>query len=151
MKNTSCLWYDKPLHKKVEHAVTDRNYTDELLRRLEQRAWPELANAEFLERLDNLAEEAHRCRTLDGSLAALLIYHQLVEDMTRVLVESARFFLQLSIFPLELRFKDPSKPMMGYWVQQLEEMFDFDGKLEFTKRVKELNQLRNQLFHGITK
>jgi hypothetical protein len=126
-------------------------YAEEMARRLKERDWPWFENGDFLAVLEGFAMDANKRKTLDGHLAALLIYHQLVEEMTRVLVESARFFVQLRLYPAEIHFKTPKKPMMGYWIEELESAIDFDGKTEFVQTVRELNGLRNSVFHGISK
>lgn len=132
--------------------MTEDDYRAALINRLKDHAnWPSFDNPDFLDALDALAARAAKRRTLDGQLSALLIYNQLAEEMTRLLLECARFYIQLRLRPAEIRFKDPSKPMMGYWIGQLENTIDFDGKDEFIRYVRELNQLRNTVFHGITK
>lgn len=67
------------------------------------------------------------------------------------MLECARFYLQIAIYPLEIEFKNKPKPMMGYWITQIEETISFDNKKEFLEGVKAFNKLRNSLFHGITK
>lgn len=61
------------------------SYAKDLEARLRNRdAWPNFENPDFLDTLEGLAVEASQSETLNGRLAALLIYHQIIEEMTRV-------------------------------------------------------------------
>ncbi|MGO4722984.1 MULTISPECIES: hypothetical protein [unclassified Inquilinus] len=128
------------------------SYSKDLETRIRNRkAWPYFSNPDFLNTLDQLAEEAHSHQTIDGYLAGLLVHHQLIEEMTRLLVECSHLFIQMSIYPVEIQFKERSRPMMGYWISQLEETIEFDYKLKFIESAKKFNSVRNAIFHGITK
>ena len=126
-------------------------YSKLLAKRLRDRDWPKFENGEFFDVLDKLATDADQRSTVDAQLAALLIYHQLAEEMTRLLLEDARLFVQLSVYPAKIQFKDRQRPMMGYWLQLLEATIDFEGKSAFVEKARKLNTLRNKVFHGITK
>lgn len=131
--------------------MTDEDdYGKALAVRLKNRDWPQFENPEFLDSLDDLAEAAIAKSTLEGDLAALLIIHQLGEAAAKVLLDCARFFIQLRLYPAEIRFNDRRNPMAGYWIDQLESTIDFDGKAEFLRSIRSLNHLRNSVFHGIT-
>jgi hypothetical protein len=53
--------------------------------------WPDFEDPDFLNRLDAVAERALQKRSVEGNLAAVLIYHQLVEEMLRLIVQTANF------------------------------------------------------------
>ena len=48
--------------------------------------WPEFNRPDFLEELNELADKAVAKKTIEGYLAALLIYQQLAEEMIKLLL-----------------------------------------------------------------
>jgi hypothetical protein len=61
--------------------------------------WPSFERGDFLDELDTIANEALSKNTVEGYPASLLIFHQLREEMVRLLLKDAQFFIQLSVFP----------------------------------------------------
>jgi len=97
-------------------------YEQELRRQLRTREFvPELAAPDFLRRLDRVAHRALLGRTVEGNLAAILIYHQLVEEMLRLLLLDCEVYLQLAAFPAEIRFPTRRKQLFGRLHQALAE------------------------------
>jgi hypothetical protein len=55
-------------------------YLEQVIERItDSEKWPTFDRPEFLDELDELAEESISKNTVEGYLAALLIYQQLVE------------------------------------------------------------------------
>src|SRR5262245_10842411 len=110
-------------------------YERELRRSLRTREIvPELAAPGFLLRLENIARRAMAKRTIEGTLAAIVIYHQLVEEMLRLLVRDCEVYLQLAAFPAELRFPVRRKQMFGQIQQSLKDSMEFPLKSRILMR-----------------
>ena len=62
---------------------------------LDPEKWPNFERADFLDELNGLADAAFDKGTVEGYLAALLIYHQLTDEMLRMVHRWAEFFVQL--------------------------------------------------------
>ena len=56
--------------------------------------WPDFDSPDYLDSLDELAEESLKKNNIERALAAVLIYHQLVEEQMKILLQSAKFFIQ---------------------------------------------------------
>jgi hypothetical protein len=113
--------------------------------------WPSFDRPGFLLELNTLASEACEKGTLEGYLAALLIYHQLCEEMARLLLRDSQFFVQLAVFPAEINFPEKPKLMFGPLIDDLETIISFKGKDEFIAKCKEINRIRIIFVHGLTK
>ena len=112
--------------------------------------WPCFANPEHLSDLDILANNANGLDTIEGYLAALAIYHQLCDEMAKLLLEDSRFYIQLSCYPAKIDFPRPKKQMAGQILVQLEFAIEFEGKTEFIEKCRKMNSLRNNVFHDLT-
>ena len=110
---------------------------------------PELAAPEFLRKIDGLAERALLKRSVDGNLGAILIYHQLVEEMIRLLLRDCQLFIRLAVFPAEMHFPTRRKQSFGQLQQGLSESVSFPKKDQILKRAGQLNALRNAVVHGL--
>lgn len=113
--------------------------------------WPGFDSPEHLNDLNQLADESFEKHTIEGYLAALFIYHQLCEEMAKLLIEDSRFFIKASIYPAEIEFSSDNKIMFGRTIGQLKEAIDFDKKELFIQKCHSFNQVRNSLAHGLTK
>lgn len=125
--------------------------TDIVSKIVERSKWPTFENADHLAELDGLADDANGRGTFEGYLAALAIYHQLCDEMARLLVKESQFFIQLSCYPTDIEFPKPKQQMMGQVLTELEFAVEFEGKAEFIEKCREMNVLRNNVFHGLTK
>ncbi|HPH04303.1 MAG TPA: hypothetical protein PL131_00390 [Methylotenera sp.] len=113
--------------------------------------WPHFENVDHLSELDALADDANGQGTLEGYLAALGIYHQLCDEMARLLIKDSQFFIQLSCYPTKIEFPKPNIQMSGQVLSQLELAVEFEGKALFIEKCREMNTLRNNVFHNLTK
>lgn len=125
--------------------------TDIIQRIRDRSQWPTFDNHDHLSDLDALADDANALGTLEGYLAALAIYHQLCDGMARVLLKDSQFFIQLSCHPTEIEFPKQKRQMAGQVLAELEFAVSFEGKQEFISKCREMNALRNNVFHGLTK
>jgi len=124
---------------------------DTVTKILDKNNWPDFDNPDHLDELAVIADTAFGKGTVEGYLAALLIYHQLCDEMSKLLLECSHFFIQLSTHPTGVKFKIDKNVMSGRLLTELEHTLDFDGKYEFISKNREFNSLRNKIVHGLTK
>jgi hypothetical protein len=127
------------------------NYERELRARLkDSRQWPAFSSEAFLDRLASIASRAMLKGTPDGCLASILIYHQLVEEMLRLLIRDAQFLIQLAVFPSRIEFREKRKQMFGQLHQDLKALVDFEGKSRFLAKTEQINSIRIGIVHKLT-
>jgi len=127
------------------------NYQEKIIDRIKNPdSWPTPERQSFLEELSYVADKSFDKKTIEGYLAALLIYHQLTEEFMKILIECSRFYMQLLVFPSEINIKKSKNKMFGQVINDLEHgVIDEDIKL-FIKKSKELNLLRINMVHKLT-
>lgn len=112
--------------------------------------WPKFERPDFLDELDSTAQEALGRDTLEGYLAAFLIYQQLTEEMLKLIINLGRIYIQCSTLPLMITYKPLDKKItFGGLIDRLDEIPLEDDNLKILCR--ELNTLRAQLIHKITR
>lgn len=125
-------------------------YKEELKIKLNDREkWPNFKNPEFLQSLNDLADSSYGKKTVEGYLASLLIYHQLTEEMTRILIKCSDFMIQIRVYPQEFQEKDLSGKMFGQLIQILKQSINDDETKKFIQRAQELNKLRIRMVHKL--
>ncbi|HYX71295.1 MAG TPA: hypothetical protein VE732_00870, partial [Nitrososphaera sp.] len=128
------------------------SYEDELIATIrDSTKWPSFERPLFLDELADVADDAFAKGSIEGYLASLLIYHQLSEEMVRLLLKDAQFFVQLSVFPAEIYFQEKKRLMFGQLIDELKTTISFDGKDEFISKCMELNTHRIDIVHRLTK
>lgn len=128
------------------------SYKTELAKKvLNPKLWPDFERRDFLGELDGIAEDAFLYNTIYGYLSAVLIYHQLADEVIQVLLNNSRFFIQLSIFPVELNFPIKKDKMFGELLQDLESTVEFEQKKLILQKARKLNSIRIQIVHKLTK
>jgi hypothetical protein len=129
------------------------DYLQQLVNRIKDREqWPQFERPEFLDELNELADNAITKQSIEGYLAALLIYQQLAEEMLKLLLRDHEFFIQLSVFPAEFKFPSRTNIMFGRVVEELKNTITLDeAKFEIIELANKLNQIRIDLVHGLTR
>lgn len=128
------------------------NYENNLINTVrDSDKWPDFERPDFLDELNEVANEALSKDSVEGYLASLLILHQLSEELIRLLLKDARFFIQLSVFPAKIDFPEKKKLMFGQLIDELKSTISFEEKDKFIEKSKELNKHRNEIVHRLTK
>lgn len=128
------------------------SYQEDLVKRItDSSQWPDFERASFLNELDDFAEHAFSYDSVYGYLSAVLIYHQLSEEIIKLVLKNAEFFIQVSIFPMEIKFPKNNKMMFGKLLNELENTVEFEQKEQILNKSRELNKIRIQIVHGLTK
>jgi len=113
--------------------------------------WDGFSRPDFLEELNNLADVSFAKGTIEGHLAALLIYHQLCEELLRVLIEKSHILLQCSVFPQRMEDRKLRKGIMfGQLLHEYVLTLQLDESPELIKKCKQLNNIRVNMVHKIT-
>ena len=111
--------------------------------------WPDYESPDFLVTLNKLADESLRKKSIEGALAAVLIYHQLTEEQLRLLLRSAQFFIQLSVFPAEIIIPEKKRQMFGQVIDELKQTISFSKKDKILELAASLNSHRIELVHKL--
>jgi hypothetical protein len=132
---------------------TAGSYTKRLMARLNDSddGWPHFETGDFMDVLDDVAEKVFAMESVEGRLAALLIWHQICEEMAKLLLQDAQFLIQLSAHPWEIEFRAKKKQMFGQVLSELSETVSFKGKEGFLSACRDLNTLRIELVHRLTR
>ena len=126
-------------------------YERETRRRLrDPESWPSFDRPEFLDRLDKVANRALERRTVEGYLAAILVFHQLTEEMLRLLIRDSQFLVQVALFPLRITPPIRRKQTFGQLQQELRASVDFLGKDRFLSIIDKINAVRIEVVHKLT-
>jgi len=128
-------------------------YEEKITQRIkDSEKWPSFDRPDFLDELNELAEDSISKDTIEGYLATILIYQQLAEEIIKVYLESHEFFIQLSLFPAEMNFNKRPKAMFGRIIDDLKNTVTLDDeKLKIIELANQLNQIRIDIVHGLTK
>jgi hypothetical protein len=127
-------------------------YKEDLIQTIQDSdRWPSFERPDFLDDLNSIADEAYAKNTIEGYLAALLVYHQLCEELIRLVLKDAQFYIQLGVFPAVIEFPTKQRMMFGQLIEQLEATISFGEKEEFIRKCLELNKIRINLVHNLTK
>jgi hypothetical protein len=113
--------------------------------------WPGFEQIDFLDRLNRAADRAVTKRTVEGYLAAIVIYHQLTEDLLRILVRDGQFLIRISLFPGRIQFPIRKRQMFGDVVRELREGVEFRGRERLLKTAEQLNGIRIDAVHKLTR
>jgi transcriptional antiterminator len=126
------------------------SYDEDIKRRIRTtELWPDFDSPEFLDNLDELAEQSLATNTLEGALASVLIYHQLSEEILRVLLRSAQFFIQLAIFPSQITFSEPKRRVFGQLIEDVKSTTSLLYKDEILELAAASNKHRIELVHKL--
>jgi hypothetical protein len=125
---------------------------DEILNRImDSEKWPSISCAENLETLNEMADHSFLNDAFENKLAAMLMYHQIVEGMCIHLLEDCEFFIQLSIHPITIQMRKQENKMLGFYLDELEKNIDFKFKNEFIGKCREFNTNRNRVVHELAR
>ena len=112
--------------------------------------WPCFEKGQFLDDLNILADKSFNNNTIEGYLSALLIYHQICEEMIKLLIECSNFLIQLSIFPQQYKNRKLENKMFGQLINELSYSITNEETISFIRKSQELNKIRIDMVHKIT-
>jgi hypothetical protein len=112
--------------------------------------WPAFEQPGFLERLDGIAGRAIQKHSVEAKLAAILIYHQLVEEMFRLLIQDSQLLVQAALRPRRIDFPAHRRQMFGQLQQDLRDSVHFAEKNRLLALSEEINAIRIDVVHKLT-
>ena len=99
--------------------------------------------------LDGIARDAFARDQADGHMAALIIWHQLAEEILRLLYSYSQLLIKAALYPTKLDEKGVGNESMGSLIQMHKQCVAYDRKSLIISHAGKINDLRNELFHGI--
>lgn len=112
--------------------------------------WPGPERPDFLDELNEVADNSFNKDTVEGYLAALLIYHQLTEELIKIIIDCSEFYIQLRVLPQEYAKKDLKGKMFGQLIQELKHSVSDDYTKKLIDKSQKLNALRIKMVHKLT-
>lgn len=128
-------------------------YEDNILKKIkDSNKRPSFENNYVLDTLDQYAEDFFKKNTIEWYLWCLLIYHQISEEMIKILNNCSDFLIQCNVYPNQYKNqkKNGKKKTYGFFLQELKNGITNDEINEFIEKCQKLNELRNSFFHEIT-
>ncbi|MEW8348254.1 MAG: hypothetical protein AB2687_08075 [Candidatus Thiodiazotropha taylori] len=123
---------------------------EKLLDRLnDQEQWPGIHSVEYFNKLQSIAKESLGRKTTDGYLASVLIVHQIAEELIKILIDDAEFYIQLKLYPYPFKKQVQKNRMFGQIIRDLESTVWFQNKVYIIENAKALNRIRIKVVHGL--
>lgn len=125
------------------------DYAVEISRKAkDENSWPSVDIA-HLTRLQQIAISGHQTNTVEGQLSAIIICHQLTEELLRLLLAQVNLYTQLKLYPLPYEPKSTKKQMFGGILDLVKHAGGFQNKQYILECSAELNTIRIQISHGL--
>lgn len=117
---------------------------------LDENRWPWFSEVVHLNELIEVAADSYHKQTIEGYLAAILIYHQVAEEMVKLLLETNQFYIKAKLHPVELKSKKVAGVMFGRLSEELKSTVDFKHKEGLIQILGQFNALRISIVHGLS-
>ncbi|MDP3049102.1 MAG: hypothetical protein Q8N12_06705 [Thermodesulfovibrionales bacterium] len=101
--------------------------------------------------LNGIAEDAFNKNSPEGYLTSLIIYHQLTEEILRLLLLYSNLVMKAALYPVKIDLPAVNESSLGELLQIHRATVVFDKKSKIIEQADKLNRLRNELSHGIIK
>jgi len=99
--------------------------------------------------LDGIAYDAFNKDQADGYMAALNIWHQLAEEILRLLYIYSQLLIKAALYPTKLDEKKIQNESMGALIQINKQCVAYDRKSLILRYAEKISVLRNELVHEI--
>lgn len=130
---------------------TNSDYDNFLIEKiLDPNKWPNFPRPEYLNELNKIARDSYAKNSIEGYLASVLIWHQLSEEIIKLLVEYSNFLIQVAIWPTRLDFKKENNNMYGNTLSNLRYTVNFMNKEKILTKCEDLNKIRINFVHKLT-
>lgn len=135
------------INKNTKHDIYDTVLINQLI---DENKWPDFPD--LIVDLAKIAHEAFIKDTIEGYLAAVLIYQQIIEESVRILIRLSTLYLRGQIWPSVIDFKvNDEEISFGQLLGELKRGVKFDMRKEFINKCNELNSIRIKFVHKLTK
>ena len=99
--------------------------------------------------LNGIAEDAFDKNSPEGYLTSLIIYHQLTEEILKVLLCYSNLVMKAALYPVKIELPAGDDASLGGLLQIHKTTVVFDKKSKIIEQADKLNRLRNELSHRI--
>ena len=122
------------------------NYHQELLKIVTTKDYPSFKDSDKLGELEQIADDFLEADNLSGYMSAIVIYHQLTENIIKLLITCSRLWIKLIIAPDKIEFSDIDDKMFGYILNEYKNSIKNEKLIELCKKI---NKIRINLVHKI--
>jgi hypothetical protein len=112
--------------------------------------WPSIFKPDFMEELNNFADEIYEKDTVEGMMASLIIYQQIVENMIKSLFEISQFYTRCQLIEFDTKEIKIENKMFRQLLQELEKVPSLPKTDLFIKKCSELNNIRIIIVHKVS-
>jgi hypothetical protein len=127
-------------------------YDKDLLNKFTNSSWILDDFSDDFMKMIRQAEKDVSTNSTSGKIASILLKHQAIHEMTKDLINLSHTYLQGEIWPTRISPKyDGGKEKMTYWYIEYYEnnCIGCNGKTDFIKEVKIINDIRNKVAHNL--
>jgi|GEM_PF-863900 hypothetical protein len=111
--------------------------------------FPDLGFAKKLDKIEDEAEILFNKNTIEGYISSMIIYHQLMDELIKMLINCSRYYIQLRLFPYKINKRITKRKLTKNLLEELTNLL-LNPKIElFIKKCYELNELRNKTVHRL--
>lgn len=130
------------------------DYTDELVKKVtDEKLWPLFKGTDGFDDLAKAVKADVSTESVSGKIAQMFVYHQIVHELTKILIEMSLLYVQAEIWPTEFNpAYDNGKSKMTYWyiTYYEEHCIENVDKEKYIQLAKRLNEIRNKVAHNLT-
>lgn len=130
------------------------SYSTNLIEKLinEDGWWPEEFTDDFTSLIDRVSDEVAQDSVI-GKIAAILIKHQALHQMTKDLIDLSHLYVQGELWPTEFKpsYDGGHDKMSGWYLNYYSShCVDCKGKESYLRHAKRVNAIRNAVAHNLT-
>ena len=130
--------------------IENKIYRTNLLNELNDRSnFPDIGFAKNLDSIEVEAEIMFSKNTIEGYISSMIIYHQIIDELIKILIKCSRYYIQLRLFPYKINKRITKRNLTKNLLEELTNLL-LNPKIElFIKKCYELNELRNKTVHRL--
>ena len=111
--------------------------------------FPDLGFAKKLDKIEDEAEILFNKNTIEGYISSMIIYHQLMDELIKMLINCSRYYIQLRLFPYKINKRITKRKLTKNLLEELTNLL-LNPKIElFINKCYEFNELRNKTVHRL--
>ncbi|MCX6157996.1 MAG: hypothetical protein NTY74_08480 [Ignavibacteriae bacterium] len=130
----------------------NEEFRTEILNDLSKRCnFPDVGFAQKLDKIEIEAERMFNTKTVEGYISSMIIYHQLIDELIKILISCFRYYVQLRLFPYKINKRKTNGKLTRNMLEELSSLI-LNPKIElFINKCYEFNELRNITVHRLMK
>ena len=130
--------------------IENKIYRTNLLNELNDRSnFPDIGFAKNLDSIEVEAEIMFSKNTIEGYISSMIIYHQIIDELIKILIKCSRYYIQLRLFPYKINKRNTKRKLTRNLLEELKNLL-LNPKIElFINKCYEFNELRNKTVHRL--